>query len=141
MMQFGIYGTKGSLQAEFTDNQPGQVRVVLDRLAGHKPFVALYEAERDPSAYGHGATVICYMRHFQKCLDENCEPSPSVVDGAKSVAAVLLLPATNRVKEGLPPLTDRSGRRIFWGMSRTRRPSPRRCQKRAASGSRDSRPR
>ena len=86
MMQFGIYGTRGSLQAEFTDNEPGAVRVVLDKLEGHRPLVSTFEAERDRSAYGHGATVIRYMRHFQHCLDEDLAPSPSVVDGAKSVA-------------------------------------------------------
>lgn len=87
MMQFGIYGTKGSLQAEFTDNEPGQIRVVLDKLASHKPMVSIFEPERDLSAYGHGATVIRYMRHFQECLDRDLDPSPGVVDGAKSVAA------------------------------------------------------
>ena len=87
MMQFGIYGTKGSLQAEFTDNEPGQIRVVLDKLAGHKPLVSVFEPERDLSAHGHGATVIRYMRHFQDCLDKDLDPCPSVVDGAKSVAA------------------------------------------------------
>lgn len=87
MMQFGLYGSKGSLQSEFTDNEPGQVRLVLDRLPGHKPMTMLFEAERDSSAYGHGATVIRYMRHFQECLDDDREPSPGVLDGAKSVAA------------------------------------------------------
>jgi predicted dehydrogenase len=87
MMQFGLYGTKGSLQAEFTDNEPGEVRVVLDKLLGRKPLVSVFEPERDLSAYGHGATVIRYMRHFQDCLDEDLEPSPGVVDGAKAVAA------------------------------------------------------
>lgn len=87
MMQFGIYGSKGSLQAEFTDNEPGEVRVVLDKLAAHKPMVSRFDAERDRSAYGHGATVIRYMRHFQNCLDADLEPSPGVADGAKSVAA------------------------------------------------------
>jgi predicted dehydrogenase len=86
MMQFGIYGTKGSLQAEFTDNQPGQIRLVLDKLPDHKPMVAIFEPERDLSAYGHGATVIRYMRHFQDCLDHDREPSPGVLDGAKAVA-------------------------------------------------------
>lgn len=87
MMQFGVYGSKGSLQAEFTDNEPGQIRVVLDKLPGHKPAVSIFEPERDLSAYGHGATVIRYMRHLRDCLDNDLEPSPSVVDGAKSVAA------------------------------------------------------
>jgi predicted dehydrogenase len=87
MMQFGLYGTKGSLQSEFTDNEPGQVRVVLDKRAGHKAKVMDFEQERDLSACGHGATVIRYMRHFQDCLDNNRQPSPGVIDGAKSVAA------------------------------------------------------
>jgi predicted dehydrogenase len=87
MMQFGLYGTKASLQAEFTDNEPGEVRVVFEKLAGHKPLVARFEPERDLSAYGQGATVIRYMRHFQECLDNDLDPSPGVVDGAKAVAA------------------------------------------------------
>jgi len=87
MMSFGIYGTKGSLQSEFTDNEPGEVRVVLDKLFGHKPLVSVFEAEKDISAYGHGATVKRYMRHFQECIDKDTEPSPNVLDGAKSVAA------------------------------------------------------
>jgi predicted dehydrogenase len=86
MMQFGIYGSKGSLQSEFTDNEPGQIRVVFDKLA-HTPMVMHFDKEQDLSAYGHGATVIRYMRHFQDCLDNNKQPSPGVVDGAKSVAA------------------------------------------------------
>lgn len=89
MMQFGLYGSRGSLQAEFTDNEPGQLRVVLDTAAGHKPLVSTFEPERDSSAYGHGATVIRYMRHFQDCLDRDLEPSPSVLDGARSVAAAV----------------------------------------------------
>jgi predicted dehydrogenase len=87
MMQFGIYASAGSLQAEFTDNEPGQVRVVLDSSPDHKPQVQNFEPEVDLSAYGHGATVIRYMRHFQDCLDHDLEPSPSVLDGAKAVAA------------------------------------------------------
>ena len=42
--------------------------------------------ETDTSVYGHGQTVIRYMRHFQQCLEEDLEPSPNVIDGAKTVA-------------------------------------------------------
>ena len=87
MMQFGIYARKGSLQAEFTDNEPGEIRVVLDNDPDKRPQITGFEPERDLSAYGHGATVVRYMRHFQDCLDNDTEPSPSVLDGAKSVAA------------------------------------------------------
>jgi predicted dehydrogenase len=86
MMQFGVYGTRGSLQAELTDNKPGEVRVVLDKLGVPSPLTMRFEREVDLSAYGHGATVIRYMRHFQECLEEDRDPSPGVVDGARSVA-------------------------------------------------------
>ena len=88
-MQFGIYGTKGSLQSEFTDKQPGEIRVVLDKLSGHRPLVSVFEPERDTSAYGHGATVSRYMRYFQDCLDKDLSPCPCVMEGAKSVAVAV----------------------------------------------------
>lgn len=86
MMQFGLFGSRGSLQAEFTDNQPGQLRLVRDGRTDQPPEVERFDPERDHSAYGHGATVIRYMRHFQECLDNDAEPSPGVLDGARSVA-------------------------------------------------------
>ena len=87
MMQVSLYGTRGTAQADFTDNEPGQVRVTLDRCGVAKPFVMDLEPERDASAYGHGATVIRYMRHFQDCLDNDRTPAPDVLEGAKGVAA------------------------------------------------------
>jgi predicted dehydrogenase len=87
MMQFRLFGDKGSLEANFTDNQPGEVKLVLDSDPNLKTAVTDFEPEKDLSTYGHGATVIRYMRHFQECLDNNLEPSPNVLDGAKSVAA------------------------------------------------------
>ncbi len=87
MMQFRIFGDKGSLQADFTDNEPGEVRVVLDDDPKHQPVVTDFPPEIDLSAYGHGATVIRYMRHFQDCIDNDQAPVPNVLDGANSVAA------------------------------------------------------
>ncbi len=72
---------------QFTDNQPGEVRVVLDGPGGLEKTTMAFEAKRDRSVYGHGAAVIGDMRHFQQCLDEDREPSPGVLDGAKSIAA------------------------------------------------------
>jgi len=86
MMMFGVYGTKGSVQTEFTDNEPGEFRVVYDKLYGHTPLVSRFGAETDGSVNGHGASVIRFMRHFQDCLDNGAEPSPNALDGAKSVA-------------------------------------------------------
>jgi predicted dehydrogenase len=86
MMQVALYGTGGTAIAEFTDNQPGKLDVVLDRLPVKNPLTMSFEPERDTSVYGHGATVIRYMRHFQECLDQDREPSPGVLDGARACA-------------------------------------------------------
>jgi predicted dehydrogenase len=86
MMQVALYGTGGTAIAEFTDNQPGKLEVVLDRLPVKNPLTMEFEPERDTSVYGHGATVIRYMRHLQECLDEDREPSPGVLDGARACA-------------------------------------------------------
>lgn len=86
MMQVVLYGTGGTAVGEFTDNAPGVLRVVQDRLPVKNPLTMHFEPERDTSVYGHGATVVRYMRHFQDCLDGEAEPSPSVVDGAKACA-------------------------------------------------------
>jgi predicted dehydrogenase len=86
MMQVILYGSRGTAVAEFTDNQPGKLEIVLDRLPVKQPLTMHFEPERDTSVYGHGATVIRYMQHFQQCLDEDREPSPSVLDGARACA-------------------------------------------------------
>lgn len=86
MMQVVLYGTGGTAVGEFTDNRPGVLRVVQDRFPVKAPLTMHFEPERDTSVYGHGATVIRYMRHFQECLDGRAEPSPNVVDGAKACA-------------------------------------------------------
>jgi predicted dehydrogenase len=105
MMQVSLFGTGGSAVSDFTDNEPGTLRMTLDSLPAdqegaprrrrrcaeegvppREPLVMQFSPEKDTSVYGHGQTVIRYMRHFQQCLDEDWEPSPGVVDGAKAVA-------------------------------------------------------
>jgi predicted dehydrogenase len=86
MMQVSLFGTSGTAISDFTDNEPGTLRLTLDRLPVQEPLVMNFPPERDTSVYGHGQTVIRYMRHFQHCLDEDQEPSPGVLDGAKAVA-------------------------------------------------------
>ena len=85
MMGLGLYGTKGSLIADFTDKKGGNIRVAYDKLetlpAGVFPFPAETEG-----AYGHGQTVMRYLDHFEDCLFHDKEPNPGVRDGAKSVA-------------------------------------------------------
>ena len=86
MMQVSLYGTKGTIIGDFTDNKGGQVRLILEKMATKEPMEMRCPPEIDASVYGHGQTVIRYMRHFQQCLEQDLEPTPNVVDGAKSVA-------------------------------------------------------
>ncbi len=86
MMQVSIYGSKGTMIGDFTDNKGGQVKLMLDKMVAREPFEMTYPPELDTSVYGHGQTVIRYMRHFQECLEADAEPAPNVVDGAKSLA-------------------------------------------------------
>ena len=86
MMQVSIYGSKGTMIGDFTDNKGGQVKLMFDKMSAREPFEMTCPPETDTSVYGHGQTVIRYMRHFQECLEKNLEPSPNVIDGAKSIA-------------------------------------------------------
>jgi len=83
MHQFAVYGTKGSLVAEY---HPSQMRVVLDKLVGHPPMVTTFGSEPESKRFGYGSAIVRFMRHFQDCLDNDRQPSPDIVESAKSIA-------------------------------------------------------
>ena len=85
MMGLGLYGAKASLISDFTDKQAGHIKVVFDKLEGHPAAVMTFPPETE-GALGHGAGVMRYLQHFEECLQEDKTPSPSVRDGARSVA-------------------------------------------------------
>ncbi len=85
MMGISLWGTKGTLMADYTDLKGGHVNVVYDEFEGQPVGTFTYDAET-LGAYGHGETVLRYMSHFADCLEHDTEPSPGVRDGAKSVA-------------------------------------------------------
>lgn len=85
MMEVRLYGTRATIFADYTDRKGGRVQVVYDGFEGHPVGRFDFPAET-LGAYGHGETVLRYMRHFQDCLERDSEPSPGVRDGAKSVA-------------------------------------------------------
>lgn len=85
MMSLGLYGSKGSLVADFTDRLGGNVKVLYDRLETRPAGVLPFAAETE-GAYGHGLTVMRYLCHFEDCLLSDKEPVPGVRDGARSVA-------------------------------------------------------
>ena len=100
MMQVSLYGTKGSMIGDFTDNKGGQVKIMLDKMTAREPLRMTCPPETDTSVYGHGQTVIRYMRHLQQCLEGDLEPMPNVVEGAKSV--VVGVAAWESIRKGRP---------------------------------------
>lgn len=86
MMGLGLYGTRGSVISDFTDQKPGHLKLMLDKLADCPPAEITFPAETE-GTLGHGAGVMRYMRQFEACLLEDTTPSPGARDGAKSIAA------------------------------------------------------
>jgi predicted dehydrogenase len=85
MMGLGLYGSKASLQADFTDQQAGHIKLVFDKIERRPTAVMTFPPEIE-GTLGHGAGVMRYLRHFEQCLLDDTEPSPSVREGAKSIA-------------------------------------------------------
>jgi predicted dehydrogenase len=85
MMGLGLYGTKASLQADFTDQQAGHIRLVYDKIERRPTATMVFPPEIE-GTLGHGAGVMRYLHHFEQCLLTDQTPSPSVRDGAKSIA-------------------------------------------------------
>ncbi len=83
MNQMGLYGTKASLIAEYG---PSEMRIVYDKLPGHRPFVTHFSPEPESSLFWYAPNIIRYMRHFQDCLDHDLNPYPGAEENAKSVA-------------------------------------------------------
>ncbi len=85
MMGLGLYGSKASLQADFTDQEAGHLRIVYDKLEKHPVAEMVFPPEKEGNL-GHGAGVVRYLKHFEECLTQGKATSPGVRDGAKSIA-------------------------------------------------------
>lgn len=84
-MGISIFGTKGSAIGEFTDKLGGKVKVIYDKFEYKTESKMRYSAE-SKGAYGHGITVLRYLKHFEDCLEADLNPIPDAREGAKSVA-------------------------------------------------------
>ena len=85
MMGISIYGTKGSATGTFTDKKGGYVKVIYDKFEYKTEAHMNYPPETE-GAYGHGTTVIRYLKHFEECLEKNKTPNPDAIQGAKAIA-------------------------------------------------------
>ena len=87
MMKLSLYGSKMNVLSTFSDNLGGQVKLVWDKVE-YRPTAAMdFPAEHGIDVYGHTKSILRYCKHFEECLEAEREPSPSAVDGAKTVSA------------------------------------------------------
>ena len=87
MMKLSIFGDKGSGVATYTDKKGGSFDFIYDKIE-YKPIAHMeFPPEPGIDVYGHTKTVGRYMKHFEDCLIDDKEPSPSVIDGAKTISA------------------------------------------------------
>lgn len=99
MMGISIFGSKGTAIGDFTDKLGGRVKVVFDKFDYKSEAETLYPPEIE-GAYGHGETVLRYLKHFQECLDDDTRPVPDAEEGAKSVSVCSA--AWESIKTGKP---------------------------------------
>jgi len=87
MMKLSVFGRKGSGISTHTDNKGGSLDFVYDKVE-HKPVSHMeFPPEPGIDIYGHTKTIGRYMDHFEDCIINDKEPSPNVIDGAKTISA------------------------------------------------------
>ena len=87
MMKLALYGTKMNVTATFTDNLGGQLKTVWDKIEYRPTSTMTFPPERGIDVYGHTRSILRYMAHLEDCIVNDREPSPSVLDGAKTISA------------------------------------------------------
>ncbi len=99
MMGVSIFGSRGSAIGSFSDKLGGEVKIVFDKFEEKVESRSVFPPETE-GAYGHGATVIRYLKHFEYCLKNDQAPDPDVRQGAKSISVCSA--AWESIKTGLP---------------------------------------
>jgi predicted dehydrogenase len=98
MMKLVLYGTKMTVTATFSDNLGGQLKTVWDKIEYKPTSTMTFPPERGIDVYGHTKSILRYMANLEGCIVNNTEPSPGVLDGAKTISAGAA--AWQSIKEG-----------------------------------------
>lgn len=105
MMGLGLFGSRASLIADFTDQEAGHLKVNFDEATGRQPIHRTIEPETE-GELGHAPGVLRYLQHFEECLFDGTTPSPGVRDGAGSVAACAAAWESIRTGKPVRPRSD-----------------------------------
>ncbi len=103
MMGLSIFGSTGSVRADYTDFKGGHLQVVTDRIQGVPGELPILTTSFPPvtlGAYGHGKAVIQYLRHLEDCIVNDRQPSPDALEGARCISTCMA--AWESVRTGKP---------------------------------------
>jgi predicted dehydrogenase len=87
MMKLSLFGNKMNVVSTYSDNLGGQAKFVWDDIEYRHPAEMTFPPERGIDVYGHMKAIVRYMNHLEDCIVNDLEPSPGVVDGAKTISA------------------------------------------------------
>ena len=87
MMKLSLYGNNMNVVSTYSDNLGGQVKLVWDDIEYRPPAEMTFPPERGIDVYGHTKAIVRYMKHLEECILNDREPSPGVIDGAKTISA------------------------------------------------------
>ena len=83
--KLALYGTKMNVTATFSDLS-GQLETVWDKIEYRPVSTMTFPPEEGIDVYNHSKTLLRYMAHFEDCIVNDKEPSPNIIDGAKTIA-------------------------------------------------------
>ena len=86
MMKLVLYGSKMTVTATFSDNLGGQLKTVWDKIEYRPTSTMTFPPERGIDVYGHTKSILRYMAHMEDCIIHDKQPSPGVLDGAKTIS-------------------------------------------------------
>ena len=87
MMKVSIYGSKMNILATYSDNKGGELQMVWDDIEYQPTSVMKFPTEHGIDVYGQTKAILRYMKHLEDCITGDLEPSPGVMDGAKTISA------------------------------------------------------
>jgi predicted dehydrogenase len=85
IIELDLFGDRGSINAIYTEGEPGRLKVVTGNLSDAPVQEIAYPAESGVT-YKHGESERRIFNRFAECIEKDERPDPDEVEGAKGVA-------------------------------------------------------
>jgi len=89
IIDINLFGRTGTVTGCFSESKGGDLKIVSKKFDGLPTQKISYFAQKEEKIGSHKTLGMLEKRHFlafEKCLEENIDPSPDAVEGARAVA-------------------------------------------------------